>query len=144
LAYGCIDGRMYTNDAAKPSWSTVHQEEGEECLFATQPRNHQRAEKGEKERAGNLKRADHHAHFANATKDTRFHCPAATNHDSDASRARATGTRGRRAQGETTASNAPTRAHSTSPSITSSLTCFKTTFSCLSPPLETFLAQYYY
>ena len=57
---------MRTNDAAKPSWSTVHQEEGEECLFATQPWDHQRAEKGEETGTRNLERADYHAHFADA------------------------------------------------------------------------------
>ena len=56
---------MRSNDAAKPPFSTVHQEEGEKCLFATKPWNHQRVEKGEKSRTRNLERPDYHAHLTN-------------------------------------------------------------------------------
>jgi len=145
---------MCSNDAAKPSLSTIHQEEGEECLFAAKPWNHQGEEKGEESRTRNLERADYHAYLANAvclfsfvlqvpkdmmlmhllqTTDARFYCSTAANHDGDASRTRTTSKGGGGAQGETTATGPPSRYHSTCSSITCSLTCFR---SFLTPPLK--------
>ena len=147
---------MCSNDAAKSSFSTVHQEEGEECLFATKPWNHQGAEKREKSRTRNFERADYYAHLANAvrlfaffffplptdmvlihllqTADAGFHCPAAANYDSDASRTRATSTGGGGAQGETTTTTGPpARDHSTRSSTTCSLTRFQSRISSQLP-----------
>jgi len=59
------------------------------------------------------------------TTDARFHCSTAANHDSDASRTRATSTGGGGAQGETTTTGPPSRYHPTCSSITCSLTCFR-------------------
>ena len=144
---------MCSNDAAKPSFGPVHQEEGEECLFAAKPWNHQGAEKGEKSRTRNFERADYHAYPANAvrlftfffqlpkdtvlihllqTTDAGFHRATVANYDSDASRTRATSTGGGGAQGETTTTRPPARDHSTRSSTTCSLTLFQ---SCISSRL---------
>lgn len=63
---------MYTNDATKPSSSTLNEKTGKERVSATQPWDNQREEEGKEGRVRINQRADHHADSTYAVRPFTF------------------------------------------------------------------------